>query len=127
MLYVFDKRFIAVFGQIQERILHKYFEHHQELFYFTGFELVDFFADAELAAGYAPEVRFNRIENLVGPINLDVQNVPNKCWEKHTPIVTKLSQTKGLGREGTREAERVSKSFQCLESKTLRHYVTGKS
>ena len=30
---------------------------------------------AELAAGYAPEVRFNRIENLVGPINLDVQNV----------------------------------------------------
>ena len=75
MLYVFDKRFIAVFGQIQERILHKYFEHHQELFYFTGFELVVFFADAELAAGYAPEVRFNRIENLVGPINLDVQNV----------------------------------------------------
>jgi hypothetical protein len=75
MLYVFDKRVIAVFGQIQEGILHKYFEHHQELFDFAGFELIDFFADAELSGGYAAEVRFNRIEDLVGPINFDVQNI----------------------------------------------------
>ena len=58
---------------------------------------------------------------------IDVQNVRNKCSEKHTPIVTKLSQTKGLGRGGYKEARSASKRFQCLESKTFRHYATSKS